>query len=202
MITNIPHIDTAHLNSANAAIMSRDSFADIAAFTDTISGNLSLDLLDATLSPRFKRVVRSHRTGFRANSSQTNAQSTATPLEHGLTEIAVNGTITKGIDLGSELILDSLINRLGRIDDNRWITVICQHKRNQSYWQHLDMDTSSIRMIYLAKPEDFLWVTWEALAKGNSRAVIAHTNPVAPNEKQHLIDAAITGETHGFLLTH
>jgi len=178
--------------------------ADLLAADLLSSGLLSPDSLDnVVLFPQLSvNSYLSNRKHFSLRDTKQRPAKTLPALESGITELAVDGAFNEGISLSSQLIIDSLLNRLSRLEDHRWITLICHQRLPQDCWQHLDIDPSSIRTIYLTKPDDFLWVTWEALSKGNSRAVITQSDLLSHTERKHLINAAQMGDSHGFLLAH
>ncbi len=85
--------------------------------------------------------------------------------------------------------------------DTRWITCISTKNISKKECEELGINTRRFRVIRVANASDILWVTWEALAAGNSQCVLSLLDSVSTEESQQLQNAAALGSCHGVLLT-
>lgn len=85
--------------------------------------------------------------------------------------------------------------------DKRWITCVTTKRISKQECESLGIDTRQLRIIRVAKSSDILWVSWEALATGNSRCVLSILESISSEESEQLRNAAILGNCHGLLLS-
>lgn len=85
--------------------------------------------------------------------------------------------------------------------DERWITCVTTKQISREECESLGINTQQLRIIRVAKTSDILWVSWEALAAGNSRCVLSILESISSEESQQLNSAAILGKCHGLLLS-
>ncbi|AFU97461.1 cell division inhibitor-related protein, SulA-like protein [Simiduia agarivorans SA1 = DSM 21679] len=73
-------------------------------------------------------------------------------------------------------LLLPMLRFLGNEDDQRWLTIISHGSISQAWLRQQGLNPRSIRVIRADSPESALWMTWEALAAGNSHTVVAEIN--------------------------
>lgn len=83
---------------------------------------------------------------------------------------------------------------------NRWVTWIAPVHLTRDFLQSYGVDTQFLRLIHCADEARCLWITWDALAAGNSHTVIASPGKLADKELKQLEDAAFQGQCQGLLL--
>lgn len=98
------------------------------------------------------------------------------------------------------VLLLPMIAHLSNSCSDRWITWIAPHNVTRKLLESFGVDIRFIRLIHCNKQQDALWVTWEALAAGNSHTVIASPGKLADKELKHLEKAAMRGGCQGLLL--
>lgn len=103
-----------------------------------------------------------------------------------------------------EFILNSLLSFASVSEDNRWTTLITTDPSEYLRLNQLKFNRQQFRVIYLKNKEDVLWVSWDALAAGNSHTVIVQSNLPASllseETESNLNSAAKLGNTTGFIL--
>lgn len=79
-------------------------------------------------------------------------------------------------------LLLPMLQYLSNQDADRWVTIISDKKVCQSWLKQQGVNTRTIRLIKAQDKKDALWMTWEAVANGNSHTVITElgvqTQPV------------------------
>lgn len=83
---------------------------------------------------------------------------------------------------------------------DQWITWIAPKGISQALLKQYGVDTRKVRLVHVNNPEDILWVTWEALAAGNSHTVIASPGKLSDKAFRQLEGAAHRGQSQGLLL--
>lgn len=83
---------------------------------------------------------------------------------------------------------------------DRWITWIAPHNVTRQLLEDFGVNTHLIRLIHSSDQESTLWITWEALAAGNSHTVIASPGKLNDKEFKQLEMAATKGNCQGLLL--
>lgn len=83
---------------------------------------------------------------------------------------------------------------------NRWVTWIAPTHVTRDFLQSYGVDTQYLRLIYSADEARSLWITWEALAAGNSHTVISSPGKITDKELKQLENAAYQGQCQGLLL--
>jgi cell division inhibitor SulA len=84
--------------------------------------------------------------------------------------------------------------------EDRWVTWVAPQSMSREFLQAFGVDTRFLRLIHCADESRLLWVTWEALAAGNSHTVIASPGKLTEKEIKHLETAAAKGKCQGLLL--
>lgn len=83
-------------------------------------------------------------------------------------------------------LLLPMLRALGNEEDARWLTIISHGSISQAWLRQQGLNPRSIRVIRADSPESALWMTWEALAAGNSHTVVAeiHSDSVIAQEME------------------
>lgn len=97
-------------------------------------------------------------------------------------------------------LLMPMIAHLSNNAQDRWITWIAPHNISRELLDSYGVNTRNIRVIHCNDHLSPLWVTWEALAAGNSHTVISSPGKLTDKELHQLEIAAMQGECHGLLL--
>ena len=97
-------------------------------------------------------------------------------------------------------LLFPMLAYLSRQAQDQWITWVAPKGINQALLSQYGVDTRKIRLVHASKAEDVLWITWEALAAGNSHTVIASPGKLSDKEFRDLEGAAHKGQSQGLLL--
>jgi len=121
------------------------------------------------------------------------------PTRSGVTELVLSHQSPDHADLLLPM-LAFLSQQTDPGHQNRWITWVAPKGIDKALLQQYGVDSSKIRLIHITKPEDMLWITWEALAAGNSHTVISSPGKLSEKELRQLEAAAHQGETQGLLL--
>lgn len=83
---------------------------------------------------------------------------------------------------------------------DRWVTWIAPQHMSRDFLESFGVDTRFVRLIHCSDEESRLWITWEALAAGNSHTVIASPGKLTEKEFKQLEVAAAQGNCQGLLL--
>ena len=124
--------------------------------------------------------------------------STAQPRESagsGLTELV----LTQGARHSWNMIMP-MIAHLSRQQDGRWLTWITREPLPSELLQRFGVDTTRLRLVHCKEDDKQLWVSWDALALGNSHTVIASPGKLGKRELGQLERAAVLGGCQGVLL--
>lgn len=97
-------------------------------------------------------------------------------------------------------LLFPMIAHLSKNCQDRWITWIAPQNVTRQLLERYGVDTCLIRLIHTHKEQNALWITWEALAAGNSHTVIASPGKLTDKELMQLETAAMRGNCQGLLL--
>lgn len=97
-------------------------------------------------------------------------------------------------------LLLPMIAFLSHASSDRWITWIAPHNISRELLQSYGVNTRYIRVIHCQNPQTLLWITWEALAAGNSHTVISSPGKLTDKELSQLELAAAEGKCQGLLL--
>lgn len=97
-------------------------------------------------------------------------------------------------------LLFPMIAHLSKKCQDRWITWIAPQNVTRQLLESYGVDTHLIRLIHTNKDQSALWITWEALAAGNSHTVIASPGRLTDKELIQLETAAMRGNCQGLLL--
>lgn len=117
------------------------------------------------------------------------------PASSGVTELV----LTSGAPEQLALLLP-MIAFLSNSCSDRWITWVAPHNVTRELLESYGVSTRCIRLIHSPDPRNALWITWEALAAGNSHTVIASPGKLTDKELTQLEVAATTGNCQGLLL--
>jgi len=106
----------------------------------------------------------------------------------------------------SRFILNSLLSFASNADDQRWATFITCDPSEYLRLHQLKLNSKKFRIIYLKNKNDLLWVTWDALAAGNSHTVIIQSHlaeqSMSDDVYENLNKASRMGNTAGILLNN
>ena len=98
------------------------------------------------------------------------------------------------------VLLLPMIAFLSNSCSDRWITWVAPHNVDRKLLEGYGVNTRFMRLIHCTDPQHALWVTWEALAAGNSHTVIASPGKLSDKELGQLETAATLGKCQGLLL--
>ncbi len=127
----------------------------------------------------------------RSNSTSSNRKQ---PLG-GVTELILTSDAPEQLSL-----LMPMIAFLSNSSQDRWITWIAPHNISRELLESYGVNTRYIRVIHCHDQLSLLWVTWEALAAGNSHTVISSPGKLTDKELNQLEQAAAKGQCQGLLL--
>ena len=113
----------------------------------------------------------------------------------GITEIVLSQQSPQPL----QLVLPMLAH-LSRGDQQRWITWISRQRLERRLLQAYGVDSAKLRLVYPTREADILWITWEALAAGNSHTVVASPGRISEQQFSQLDQAACQGEARGIML--
>lgn len=113
----------------------------------------------------------------------------------GVTELVLTSDTPEQVAL-----LLPMIAFLSNSCSDRWITWIAPHNINRELLEAYGVNTRYIRVIHCQDPQTMLWITWEALAAGNSHTVISSPGKLTDKELAQLELAAKNGASQGLLL--
>ena len=83
---------------------------------------------------------------------------------------------------------------------SRWVTWIAPGHLTREFLHSYGVDTQFLRLIHCTDDAHCLWITWEALATGNSHTVISSPGKLNDKELKQLENAAYQGQCQGLLL--
>ncbi len=120
------------------------------------------------------------------------------PLSFGLTELVLTGDRNQQMTL-----IMPMIAHLSQENGDRWLTWITASKPNREELKRFGVNTDRLRLIHTKEQKDQQWISWEALALGNSHTVIASPGKLSEKEFHQLESAAKRGISQGILIrTH
>ncbi len=117
--------------------------------------------------------------------------------EHKIAEIAVTRNCFA-------MLLMPIIAKFSQYDvsqcNKRWLTWITDTVPCKEQLLANDVNIKALRLIYVNGNRDKRWLTWEALAQGNSHTVVTELNQLTSSEKAAMEKAAIQGGTQGIII--
>lgn len=113
----------------------------------------------------------------------------------GITELI----IANGAPEQAALIMP-MVAFLSQSCKNRWVTWVAPLHVSRDFLESYGVDTRFLRLIHCADEVRRLWITWEALAAGNSHTVISSPGKLNDKELKQLENAAYQGQCQGLLL--
>ena len=113
----------------------------------------------------------------------------------GITELI----IANGSPEQAALIMP-MIAFLSQSCKNRWVTWIAPLHVTREFLESYGVDIRFLRLIHCADETRRLWITWEALAAGNSHTVISSPGKLNDKELKQLENASYQGQCQGLLL--
>lgn len=122
-------------------------------------------------------------------------ESASSPTPSGVTELV----LTKHAPDQAALILP-MVAYLTHNACERWVTWIAPARISKAVLEKFAINTRRLRLIHTQDEQSILWITWEALAQGNSHTVIANTGKLCERELAELERAALYGHCQGVLL--
>ena len=84
--------------------------------------------------------------------------------------------------------------------NKRWLTWITDRVPCKEQLLANGVNVKALRLIYVNCNRDNRWLTWEALAQGNSHTVITELNQLTSDEIAAMEKAAIQGGTQGIIV--
>ncbi len=126
-------------------------------------------------------------------------------LPIGITELVLasqrlSSSSTRGCAHSQSAFLIPMLTYLQHQNPDRWITWVVSESQSRQIVQDQAMAQIPVRLIHCQSPEDVLWITWEALAKGNSHTVLASPEFTGEKILAQLEQAALQGQSQGLLL--
>lgn len=134
------------------------------------------------------RIMPSSSTNLSGSTSRQQPSS-------GVTELVLTNDAPEQL-----VLLLPMIAFLSNSCTDRWITWVAPHNVDRELLESYGVNTRYIRMIHCTDSQHALWVTWEALAAGNSHTVIASPGKLTDKELSQLEVAAVKGKCQGLLL--
>lgn len=129
------------------------------------------------------------------NALRIDEQSGQAPLQSGVTELVLTSNSPEQVAL-----LLPMLAYLSKTCYDRWITWIAPHNITRQLLENFGVNTRLLRLIHTNDQQNDLWITWEALAAGNSHTVIASPGKLNDKELKQLETAALRGNCQGLLL--
>jgi cell division inhibitor SulA len=83
----------------------------------------------------------------------------------------------------------------------KWTTWITHKIPSKSQLTMMGANLSRLRLIHINEHSDVRWIIWQALAQGNSHAVIAEQRAWSKEDIKDMEAAAKNGHTQGILVT-
>lgn len=91
---------------------------------------------------------------------------------------------------------------LSRQAKDRWFTWVAPKGISKASMEAYGFDLSKVRLIHTRNEEETLWVLWQALAEGNSEAVVASPGKLSEKALDKLEQAAVSGNSQGLLIRY
>jgi cell division inhibitor SulA len=113
----------------------------------------------------------------------------------GITELIIANTSPE-----QATYLMPMIAYISQSCKDRWVTWVAPMHVTRDFLHSFNVDTRYLRLIHCADEARCLWVTWEALAAGNSHTVISSPGKISDKEFKQLEKAASAGRCQGLLL--
>ncbi len=118
----------------------------------------------------------------------------------GVTELVLTREAPEQLTLLLPMIAYLSHQGSGATGEERWITWIAPRHITRQSLEAFGVDTRRVRLIHCQDAQQSLWITWEALAAGNSHTVIASPGRLTERELAQLELAAQQGGCQGLLL--
>lgn len=93
-----------------------------------------------------------------------------------------------------------MIAYLTQTNEQRWVTWVASQHLSRDFLESYGVNTQYLRLIHCSDEQNALWITWEALAAGNSHMVIASPGKLTEKALKQLEHAAQLGSSQGLLL--
>lgn len=116
-------------------------------------------------------------------------------VNYGITELIIANASPEQASL-----LMPMIAFLSQGCADRWVTWIAPLHVSREFLESYGVDTRFVRLIHCSDEASRLWITWEALAAGNSHTVISSPGKLSDKELKQLESAAYQGQCQGLLL--
>ena len=98
-----------------------------------------------------------------------------------------------------KLVLPMLAHLSHQCGD-RWFTWITQSKLELHQLESYAFERAKIRVVRAKNDNEARWVLWEALRNGNSSTVVADLESLTKEERKHIENATITGNSNAIIL--
>lgn len=117
-------------------------------------------------------------------------------LAGGITEIVVANS---SVDL--QQLVYPMLAHLSQQCNDKWFTWISNNASSEKQsLSKFHFAKDKVRLIASKSKQEALWLTWDALARGNSETVVAMISELSEAERQQLEEAAYLGKTQGIVL--
>jgi len=113
----------------------------------------------------------------------------------GITELIIANALPEQASL-----LMPMIAFISQSCVDRWVTWIAPMHMTREFLESYGVDTRYLRLVHCNDEARRLWITWEALAAGNSHTVISSPGKLTEKELKQLEAAAHLGQSQGLLL--
>lgn len=97
-------------------------------------------------------------------------------------------------------LLLPMIAWLSHNSAGRWISWVTSTNITRQLLEKFGVNTRNLRIIHCTDDQQARWITWEALARGNSHTVIASPGKLNDIEFAELEQAANSGQCQGILI--
>lgn len=95
-----------------------------------------------------------------------------------------------------------MLAHLSRQAKDRWFSWIAPTGVTKQSLIAYGFDLGKVRLIHTKDEQETLWVLWQALAEGNSDAVVASPGKLSEKALAKLEQAAFAGNTQGLLIRY
>ena len=113
----------------------------------------------------------------------------------GITELIIANALPEQASL-----LMPMIAFISQSCADRWVTWIAPIHMTREFLESFGVDTRYLRLVHCSDEDRRLWITWEALAAGNSHTAISSPGKLTEKELKQLEVAALMGQSQGLLL--
>jgi cell division inhibitor SulA len=120
----------------------------------------------------------------------------------GVTEVVLPGDIESRKSEAQLTMVLPMLAHLSHQAKDRWFSWIAPKGISKQILNDYGFDLSKVRLIHTRSEEETLWVLWQALAEGNSEAVVASPGRLTDKAFNSLEQAASYGNSQGLLIRY